>query len=229
MNQATTRILLADDHALMRDGLRRLLERIDGIEVVAEAQDGREAVAGVRDSSPDLVLLDVALPELNGLDACLKITQRFPEVAVLILSMYSNEEYVLRALKNGARGYVLKSASSAELEVAIKSAMRGNRYLSPEVSGHVIEAFVGGNAPESPLDALTPRQREVLQLVAEGLTTKKIAERLNIDAKTVETHRTNMMRKLGVRDVVSLVRFAIRNGLLPDEDPPPDLGPGPLA
>ncbi|MEE4301304.1 MAG: response regulator transcription factor [Pseudomonadales bacterium] len=219
MTDSTTRILLADDHALMRDGLRRLLERIEGVEVVAEADDGRAAVSGVRDHEPDLVLLDVALPALNGLDACAKITQRFPSVAVLILSMYSNEEYVLRALRNGARGYVLKSASSAELEVAIRSAMKGNRYLSPEVSGHVIDAFVGGERLESPMDRLTVRQREILQLIAEGLTTREIAERLHLAAKTVETHRTNLMKQLDLHDVVSLVRFAIRNGLVVEQAP----------
>ena len=224
MNQAATRILLADDHAILRDGLRRVLDGIDGIEVVAEAENGRAAVAGVRDHAPDLVLLDVALPELNGLDACARITQRFPDVFVLILSMYSNEEYVLRALRNGARGYVLKSASAAELEVAIRSSLKGNRYLSPEVSGHVIQAYMGGSPVASPLEALTPRQREVLQLVAEGLTTRRIAERLSIDPKTVESHRTNLMRTLGLHDVVSVVRFAIRNGLIV-EAPPADLGP----
>jgi RNA polymerase sigma factor (sigma-70 family) len=170
----------------------------------------------------------VALPSLNGLDACAKIMQRFPDVAVLILSTYSNEEYVLRALRNGARGYVLKSASAAELEVAIRSAMKGNRYLSPEVPGHVIDVFVARERLASPLELLTARQREILQLIAEGHTTREIAERLHLSAKTVETHRTNLMKQLGLHDVVSLVRFAIRNGLVV-EQAPTELGAGPEA
>lgn len=219
------RVLLADDHGLMRAGLRHLLEGIRDVKVVAEAEDGREAVSFVRDHEPDLVLLDIALPELNGLEACARIKQRFPDVAVLMLSMYSSEEYVLRALRNGALGYLLKSATAAELEVAIAAALRGDRYLSPEVSGHVIDAFVSGReTPRSPLDALTSRQREILQLIAEGHTTREIAEILHLSAKTVETHRTNMMRELGLHEVVSLVRFAIRNGLVVDDAP--DVGHG---
>ncbi|MEE4380514.1 MAG: response regulator transcription factor [Pseudomonadales bacterium] len=219
------RVLLADDHGLMRAGLRHLLEGIRNVKVVAEAEDGRQAVSFVRDHEPDLVLLDIALPELNGLEACARIKQRFPDVAVLMLSMYSSEEYVLRALRNGALGYLLKSATAAELEVAIAAALRGDRYLSPEVSGHVIDAFVSGReTPRSPLDALTSRQREILQLIAEGHTTREIAEILHLSAKTVETHRTNMMRELGLHEVVSLVRFAIRNGLVVDDAP--DVGHG---
>ena len=219
------RVLLADDHGLMRAGLRHLLEGIRNVSIVAEAEDGRQAVSFVRDHEPDLVLLDIALPELNGLEACARIKQRFPDVAVLMLSMYSSEEYVLRALRNGALGYLLKSATAAELEVAIAAALRGDRYLSPEVSGHVIDAFVSGReTPRSPLDTLTSRQREILQLIAEGHTTREIAEILHLSAKTVETHRTNMMRELGLHEVVSLVRFAIRNGLVVDDAP--DVGHG---
>ncbi|TVS18310.1 MAG: DNA-binding response regulator [Gammaproteobacteria bacterium] len=221
------RIVLVDDHGLMRAGLRRLVESIAGVEVVAEAENGRDAIAQVRDHTPQLVLMDVALPMLNGLEACARIAERWPEVAVLMLSMYANEEYVLRALRNGALGYLLKSASASELELAIRSAVKGDRYLSPEVSKHVIDAYVhrtqsGG----SPLDALTPRQREVLQLVAEGHTTREIAEVLHLGIKTVETHRTNIMRQLDVHDVVGLVRFAMRHGLLPDDNAPVGAGEG---
>ena len=214
-------IVLVDDHGLMRAGLRRLLESIRDVEVVAEAENGRDAIARVREHQPKLVLMDVALPVLNGLEACARITERWPEVAVLMLSMYANEEYVLRALRNGALGYLLKSASSSELELAIRAAVKGDRYLSPEVSKHVIDAYVNRTqSGGSPLDALTPRQREVLQLVAEGHTTREIAELLHLGVKTVETHRTNIMRQLDVHDVVGLVRFAMRHGLLPDDGAP---------
>jgi len=224
---STVRLVLVDDHGLMRAGLRRLVESISGVEVVAEAENGREAVARVREHAPQLVLMDVALPVLNGLEACARITERWPEVAVLMLSMYANEEYVLRALRNGALGYLLKSASASELELAIRAAVKGDRYLSPEVSRHVIDAYVNRTqSGGSPLDALTPRQREVLQLVAEGHTTREIAALLHLGVKTVETHRTNIMRQLDVHDVVGLVRFAIRHGLLPDESASTGAGEG---
>ena len=199
MGAAPTRILLADDHALLRDGLRRLIERIEGVEVVAEAEDGKAVIGKVRDNRPELVLLDVALPLLNGLDACAQIVERFKGVKVLMVSSHANEAYVLKALQNGAQGYMLKSASAAELEVAIKSTARGKRYLSPEVSGFVIDAVISGEKVDSPLDLLTGRQREVLQLIAEGMTNREMAEHLHVAESTIETHRTNLMNKLDIR------------------------------
>ncbi|MEE2891223.1 MAG: response regulator transcription factor [Pseudomonadota bacterium] len=226
MGAAPTRILLADDHALLRDGLRRLIERIEGVEVVAEAEDGKAVIGKVRDNRPELVLLDVALPLLNGLDACAQIVKRFKGVKVLMVSSHANEAYVLKALQNGAKGYMLKSASAAELEVAIKSTARGKRYLSPEVSGFVIDAVISGEKVDSPLDLLTGRQREVLQLIAEGMTNREMAEHLDVAESTIETHRTNLMNKLDIHDLASLVLFAVRSGLVDgghagqlDEDP----------
>ena len=218
MSDATTRVLLADDHALLLDGLRRMIERVEGFEVVATVETGRAAVDAVRDFEPDVVLLDLALPELNGIDACEKIKSRHPDVAVMILSGYSQEDYVLDALRVGALGYVLKSASSQELERALRAAARGKRYLSPEVSGAVVDGFLGKDRQKPMRERLTLRQREIVQLICEGCTTPQIAERLSIAAKTVETHRTNLMKVMGVRDVVNLVKVAYKEGLVVEDD-----------
>jgi len=213
------RVLLADDHTLVRAGIRSLLENMEGIEVIAEAGDGRDALRLVRAHRPDVVLMDIAMPGLNGLEAAARIAKKFPNVRVIILSMHVNEEYVLQALRAGAAGYMVKGADAAELEIAIRAVARGETYLSPMVSKHVVTDYIQRISGEtSPLELLTPRQREVLQLIAEGYSTKKIARTLKISVKTVETHRMQLMERLDIHDIAGLVRYAIRIGLVkPDQ------------
>jgi DNA-binding NarL/FixJ family response regulator len=208
-------VVLADDHTLFRAGLRALLEKLPDVQVVAEARDGREAVLMVETHHPDLVLMDIAMPGLNGLEATRRLVQAFPAIRVLILSMHKSEEYVWQALRAGAAGYLLKDADLAELALAITAMTRGETYLSPPISKHLIREYVqrvGGE--ETSLERLTPRQREILQLIAEGHTTKAIAQRLGLGVKTVETHRTQMMKRLGIHDIAGLVRYAIRMGMV---------------
>jgi DNA-binding NarL/FixJ family response regulator len=209
------RILLADDHTLVRAGIRSLIQALPGIQVVAEAGDGREALSLIETHQPDVALLDIAMPGLNGLEVAAQVADNFPFVRVMILSMHATEEYVLRALRAGAVGYLLKDADTAELELAINAVTRGETYLSPAVSKHVTEYVrrVGEEA-HSTLERLTPRQREVLQLVAEGHTTQEIARIMNVSSKTVETHRTQLMERLDIHDIAGLVRYAVREGLV---------------
>ncbi|MFH0990185.1 MAG: response regulator transcription factor [bacterium] len=217
-----TRIVLVDDHILVRAGIRSLLEQLPNIIVVGEANDGREAIRIIRENNPDIVLMDIAMTGLNGLQALEYINQQFPSVQVLILSMHANEEYVLKALRYGASGYLLKESAVNELELALTAIKRGNKYLSPPISRQVIDQYTkrlvdveeSPQPPVNPLDQLTLRQREVLQLIAEGKSTKEIATALNLGVKTVETHRTELMRKLNIHDVTGLVRFAIQVGLI---------------
>jgi DNA-binding NarL/FixJ family response regulator len=213
------RILLADNHTLVRAGLRALLESLEGVQVVAEAGDGREALRLIEAYQPDVVLMDVAMPEMNGLEATVRVVKEFPNTRVIILSMHANEEYVLQALRAGAIGYVLKDSGVSELELALRSVFRGEAYLSPAVSKHVVSDYVRRISGESSsLNQLTPRQREILQLLAEGRSVKEIASRLVISVKTVETHRSQIMERLDIHDVAGLVRYAIRIGLVtPDE------------
>ena len=209
------RILLADDHALVRAGIRSLLKNMEGIEVIAEASDGREALRLVRAHRPDVVLMDIAMPGLNGLEAAARIAKKFPHVHVVILSMHVNEEYVLQALRAGAAGYMVKGANAAELEIAIRAVARSEMYLSPTVSKHVVTDYIQRIRGETTsLELLTPRQREVLQLITEGYSTKKIAHTLKISVKTVETHRMQLMERLEIHDITGLVRYAIRVGLV---------------
>jgi len=213
------RVLVADDHELVRAGFRSLLKTIAGVEVVAEAEDGLRALELVRMLQPDVILMDIAMSGLNGLEATSRIVKEYPQVRVIILSMHKSEEYVLQALRNGARGYLLKDASPSELELAIRTVSRGETYLTPAISRQVIDSYVRRLAPgESPSELLTPRQREILQLIAEGLTTKAIADRLHVSVKTVETHRSQLMERLDIHDVPGLVRYAIRIGLVRAED-----------
>jgi DNA-binding NarL/FixJ family response regulator len=209
------RIVLADDHALVRAGMKALLESAEGFEVVGEASNGREAVRVAKALKPDVALFDIAMPELNGIDAARRLGVECPEVRVLILSMHTDPGYVRAAMQAGTAGYVLKDAGVEELELAIRAALRGERYLDPRISKQVIEGYVRGlEAPEGP--ALTPRQREILQLIAEGRSTREIAQRLHVSVKTVETHRAQLMERLGIRDVAGLTRYAIRIGLVSD-------------
>lgn len=208
------RVLIADDHTLVRAGFRALINNIAGFTVVAEARNGREALHEVATNQPDVVLMDIAMSELNGLEATLQIKQEFPVVRVIILSMHSNEEYVLQALRVGAMGYLLKDSSVAELELAIAAVMRDETYLSPAVSKHLVEYVQRVDHETSSLDRLTVRQREVLQLIAEGHTNQEIAQILHISIKTVETHRSQLMDRLDIHDVAGLVRYAIRMGVV---------------
>jgi DNA-binding NarL/FixJ family response regulator len=216
MSMSTIRILLADDHHLVRAGIRSLLEGLPDIEVVAETGDGRDAIELVRTHGPDLVLMDIAMGGMNGLEATARLLKEFPQLHIIILSMHANEEYVRQALHAGAAGYLLKDAATTELEVAVRAVARGETYLSPAISRHVIGEYLGGRGEPAAgqLAQLTARQREVLQLIAEGKTTKQIAGLLDVSVKTAETHRAQLMERLGIRDVPGLVRFAIRNGLV---------------
>jgi DNA-binding NarL/FixJ family response regulator len=213
------RILLADDHALVRAGICALLKTLPGMEVVAEAADGREALALVKTHLPDLVLMDVSMAGLNGLEAAAQIVKDYPQVRVLMLSAHANEDYVKQALRAGAAGYLLKHAAISELELALHAVARGETYLSPAVSKQVIADYIRRVGDEtSLLELLTPRQREILQLIAEGHSTKEIARILHVSVKTVETHRTQLMERLDIHGIAGLVRYAIRAGML-DVDP----------
>jgi DNA-binding NarL/FixJ family response regulator len=212
------RVLLADDHGLVRAGIRALIEKIPNVEVVGEARTGREALELVKSKLPNLVLMDIAMTELGGLEALPRIMKDFPGVKVIILSAHANEEYVIRALRSGAAGYLVKDAATAELELAIRSVTEEKTYLSPSISRTVINSYlerVGGQL--SPLEQLTPRQREILQLLAEGRNTKEIASDLDISVKTVESHRLQLMERLNIHDVPGLVRYAVRSGLVSAE------------
>jgi DNA-binding NarL/FixJ family response regulator len=210
-----TRILLADDHELVRTGMRALLSELPGMEVVAETGDGQEALRLISEKKPDLALLDISMPGLNGLEVAVRAHKEFPALRVVILSMYADDEFVRRALNAGAVGYVLKNADRAELELALRTVIRGETWLSPPVARRVADAYARGTAPRDvEFEALTARQREVLQMIAEGLSTKEIAARLNVGVKTVEGHRAELMQRLGIHGVAGLVRYAIRTGLV---------------
>ena len=207
------RVLLADDHALVRAGIRALLQGLEGVTVVAETGNGAEVLELARTHRPDVVLLDISMPGLSGLDVSAQLEQELPEVRVVVLSMHANEEYVLQALRSGAVGYMLKDSATAELELALKAVMQGETYLSPPISKQVVEGYVQRVGAEQPAADLTPRQRQVLQLIAEGHSTKEIAFRLELSVKTVETHRAQLMERLQIRDIAGLVKYAIRSGL----------------
>ena len=211
------RILLADDHSLVRAGIRSLLVAMSEVEVVGEASSGEEALELAARHRPDVVLMDIAMKGMTGLDAAARMRERHPGVKVVILSMHSGEEYVLQALRAGAAGYLLKDAATGELELALRSVMRGESWFSPAVSRQVVEGYVQRVGGESAADVLTARQREVLALVAGGKSTKEIAFLLNLSVKTVETHRAQIMDRLGIRDVAGLVRYALRTGLVPPD------------
>jgi DNA-binding NarL/FixJ family response regulator len=211
----TTRILVADDHAIVRGGLRRVLDAQPDLEVVAEAADGAEAVDRAVAEDVHLAILDVSMPRMTGIQAARELAKRKPEVRTLILSMYDNEQFLFEALKAGASGYVLKSGADRDIVDATRAAMRGESYLYPGAVSSLVRDFLdrAGDAEEG-FDPLTPRESEILKLIAEAYTSKEIAEKLFISVKTVERHRANILEKLGMRDRVELTRYAIRRGLV---------------
>jgi DNA-binding NarL/FixJ family response regulator len=211
------RVLLADDHRLVRAGLRALLESFGDIEVLAECGDGHEVLEAANRTQPDVLLLDITLPGLNGIEVAQRVKKLSPSTRILILSMHTDAEFVTKALRAGVAGYLIKDAAVAELKVALESLKQGRTYLSPAISQTVVQGFlrITEEAPQArAIDLLTPRQREVLQLIAEGNSTRAIAERLSVSVKTVEAHRAQMMERLDLHDVPSLVRLAVQNGLV---------------
>ncbi|HOC41869.1 MAG TPA: response regulator transcription factor [Thermoanaerobaculales bacterium] len=215
------RILLADDHKLFRDGLRTLFEQKPGIKIVGETDNGRAAVRLARELAPDVVVMDIGMPELNGMEATRQIRAELPRVKVLAVSMHADRQYVAGMLAAGASGYVLKDSAFAELAEAVAVVMKGGRYLSPEIVGVVVDDYVQRivPAPESALARLSEREREVLQLIAEGHSTTDVAARLHVSRKTVETHRKNIKLKLDLQSVAELTKFAIREGITSLEAP----------
>lgn len=218
-----TRILLVEDHGMVRSGIRALLESAGDVRILGEASDGREAVELAQSLRPDLVLMDAAMPGFSGIEAARQLRQTCPELRILMLSMHADQQYVFEALKAGACGYVLKSSAFGELLAAIKDVMHGRTYLSSELTRAVVSDYarraVDGYST-SQLDKLSAREREVIQLVAEGKSTAEIAQLLHISARTVESHRANIMAKLNIRSIAGLTKFAIRNGLGSLQDPP---------
>ena len=209
------RILLVDDHKLFRAGIRSLLQTVGGVEVVAEAGDGREGLRLIETHHPDVVLMDIMMPGLNGLDTTVRVARTCPATRVIILSMNASEDCVLQTLRAGAVGYLVKTADPAELELAVRAVVRGETFLSSAISQHVVAACLWRLGREqNSLERLTPRQREVLQLIAEGHTTKKIAKELGISPKTAEAYRGELMKGLDIHDIASLTRYAIRMGVV---------------
>jgi len=206
-----TRILLADDHLIVREGLKALLEG-EGFAVVAEVGDGHEAVRVARERCPDIAVVDFGMPLLNGCDAAREILQACPRAKAILLTMHTEDHYVLEALRAGIKGYVVKTQAAADLVRAINEVQKGMVYLSPGISQTVVQAYL--TKSDVPPDPLTPREREVLQLVAEGKTTKEVAKLLGISVKTAESHRTRIMEKLEIHETASLVRYAVRRGLI---------------
>jgi len=227
------RVLLVDDHSLVRAGLRALVEKLPGVEVAGEASDGREALKLVETLSPDLVLMDLSMRGLGGIEATSRVVQVSPGTKVIVVSVHTDPQSVLAAIDAGASGYLSKDASTAELDVAVRAVVRGGTFLSPTISRHVLDDYRRrlADGPETPpgeiqpgaaeralLARLTPRQREILQLLAEGASSRKMARSLGLSIKTIETHRSQLMQRLDIHDVAGLVRFAIRAGLVRAEE-----------
>ncbi len=209
-------VVIADDHAIIRDGLKLLLESQPGIIVTGEARNGRDAVVQAKKLRPDIVIMDIAMPELNGIEAADRILKECPSTRVIILSMYSTTEHIYRSLKVGARGYLLKESAGTEVVAAIKAVHMGTRYLSQKISDRVIEEYLNtqvSKEPDNPVERLTQREREILQMVSEGRSSAEIAGIMFLSPKTIETYRSRLMQKLGVSDIPSLVKLAIRYGL----------------
>jgi DNA-binding NarL/FixJ family response regulator len=214
------RLIVVDDHTLVLAGIRALLEEIEGVTIVAQAHNGRDAVALAIAEKPDRVVMDISMKELNGIEATMQIRAALPDTRVLILSMHATEDVVRRALKAGASGYIVKDSAPLELKMAIEAIARGEHYISSRVSKHLVTGLADAGAQgQSSIDTLTPRQREILQMIAEGKSTKEIAFVLNVSGKTVETHRAALMERLGIRDVAGLVLYAVRHRLVSVDSP----------
>ena len=206
-------VLLADDHAVVRDGLRALLEAQPGIAVVGDAVNGREAVREAQRLKPHVVVMDIAMPELNGIEATLQMQDVCPSIRVLILSMHSTTEHIFRALRAGARGYLLKDSAGVEVVEAVRAVHAGQRYLSRKIAATVIDDYIAERHQTSPLDSLSRRERQILQLIAEGKTSIEVGTMLFLSPKTIDTYRSRMMHKLGIGDLPNLVKFAIQHGI----------------
>lgn len=217
-NVVPLRVLLADDQTLIRAGLCAVLSEIPGVTVVAEAGDGHEALTLIEQHEPDIALIDVLMPKLGGIEVATRSVKRWPHIRILMLSGLGNENYIVQALRAGAVGYVVKDCTTAELHLALQAIMKGEKYLSPTASKGVLDDYLRRIEDQtSVLDGLTSRQREVLQLIAEGHSTKEIADVTRTSVKTVEAHRARLMARLGLHDIAGLVRFAIRAGLISDD------------
>lgn len=208
----TIKVLIADDHTLVREGIKALLKEIKDIEVVGEAKDGDEIIDKIKELNPDIILLDISMPKVNNLNFCEKIRSISEDIKIIILSMHYSEEYVREALRYGVKGYILKDSSFSELEIAIKSVFNGEVYLSPKISNLLVKDYL--EKVKDPLDMLTERQKEILKLLAEGYSVKEIAQLIGISVKTVETHKAQIMEKLNIYDIPGLVKFAIKHGLV---------------
>jgi DNA-binding NarL/FixJ family response regulator len=216
---STIRVVLADDHALARRGVRSLLTEAGDIEVVAEAADGLTALALVETHQPDVLVTDIEMPGLGGLELTERVTRDWPGTRVLVVSMHKSKEYATKAITSGAAGYLLKDAGANEFSAAVRAVFRGENYFSPAISAHLVAELTRlAHAEQQAIEPLTPRQRQVLQLIAEGLPTKAIARRLAISAKTVDAHRSQLMERLDIHDVAHLVRYAIRNHLIESDE-----------
>ena len=217
MDTEKKRIVIAEDHTILREGLKALLSLSSELVVVGEAQDGREAVRIASELKPDLVLMDLSMPRMNGIEAIKEIKKQHPEIKIIVFTVYKTEEYVLASLQAGADGYILKEANYAEFLIAIKNVLMGKHYLSPEISGKVIEGYLKGQKDHAPVtvwDTLTSREREILKLVGEGYKNREIADDLCISMKTVEKHRENLMKKLDLHTASALTSYAIEKGLV---------------
>lgn len=221
MENKRRRVVLIDDHTLVRAGLRALIDDLPGYRVVAEGSDGEQALALVEQHQPDVLIMDISMQRLSGLDALDQVRACWPQLPVIMLSMHALREYALRALRAGASAYLLKEAAETELELALNAALAGQQYLSPKISGSVLDML----QPAAPADPLTERQREVLRLLALGYATKEIAFKLRLSAKTVESHRAQVMARLAIRDVAGLVVYALRHGIISLDDRRVDGGP----
>ena len=210
------KVLVADDHTILRQGIKALLDNQEGIEVIGEAKDGREALAIIEETLPDVILMDIAMPGLNGLEATRRIKKKFPRMKVLVLTMYTNEEYIFQILNAGANGYLVKETAFQDLISAIKAVYKNEAFMSPSISKKVINSYIkkAQDDEEQTCEILTTRERESLQLIAEGNSRKKIAELLFISPKTVETHRTHIMDKLNIHNRTGLIKYAIRKGMV---------------
>ncbi len=208
-------VFLVDDHRVLRDGLHILLESQDDIEVIGEAEDGKKAIEGITSMKPDVAVMDITMPELNGIEAAQIIHESLPETGIVILSIHSDLEHIFRALQAGAQGYLLKESAGSEVISAVRSVYLGRRYLSPSIRDTVMEAYMQNRLIQSPLELLSMREREVLQLTVEGHSSAAIAEKLGLSPKTVDTYRSRLMEKINVHDLPELVRFAIKHGITP--------------